>query len=55
LTFDKTYFIQCIDKGTCTSDIQITYEDKQIHTAIETNFLGYLLIILFHGKHTLNI
>jgi len=38
-----------------TSDIQITYEDKQIHTAIETNLLGYSLIILFPGKHTLNI
>ena len=30
LNFDKTYFIQFTNGSTCTSDIQITYEDKQI-------------------------
>jgi len=28
LNFDKTYFIQFTNKSTCTSDIQITNEDK---------------------------
>ena len=55
LNSDKIYFIQFTNKSTRTSDIQITYEDKQICTAIEQNFLGYLLIILFLGKHTLNV
>jgi len=54
LNFDKTYFIQFTNKSTCTSDIQITYEDKQISTVNETKFLRYLLIIIFPGKHTLN-
>ena len=27
--FDKTCFIQFANKSTCTSDIQITYQDKQ--------------------------
>jgi hypothetical protein len=30
LNFDKTYFIQFSNKSHCTSDIQITYEDKPI-------------------------
>jgi len=37
------YFIQFTNKSTCTSDIQITYEDKQICTAIETQFLGLFI------------
>jgi len=41
--FDKTYFIQFTNKSMCTSDIQITYEDKQIPTAIETKFLGLFI------------
>jgi len=40
LNFDKTYFIQFINKSTCTSDIQIMYDDKQIYTTIETKFFG---------------
>ena len=28
LNSDKTYFIQFINKSTCTADIQITYENK---------------------------
>ena len=40
LNFDKTYFIQFINKGTCTSDIQIMYKDKKMYTTIETKFLG---------------
>jgi len=43
LNFDKTYFIQFTNKCTCTSDIQITYEDKHICTAIETKFLGLFI------------
>ena len=43
LNFDKTYFIQFTNKSTCTSDIKITYEDKQICTAIETKFLGQFI------------
>jgi hypothetical protein len=39
LNFDKTYFIQFTNKYTCTSDIQTTYEDKQISTVNETKFL----------------
>jgi len=35
-----TVFIQFINGSTCTFDIQIMYEDKQIHTAIETKFIG---------------
>ena len=55
LNFNKAYLIQFINKSTCTSDIQIMCEDKQIHTAIEKNILGCILIILFIGKHTLNV
>ena len=55
LNSDKTYFIQFTNKSTCTSDIQITYEDKQIRTATEMKLLGYLLIIIFLGKHALNV
>jgi len=54
LNFDKTYFIQSTNKSTCTYDIQITYEDKFIQL-LKRNFLGYLLIILFLGKHTLKV
>ena len=43
LNFDKTYFIQFINKRACPSDIQIMYKDKQIHTAIETKFLGLFI------------
>ena len=55
LNFDKTYFIQFTNKSMWTSDIQIMYEDKQIHTAIKATFWGYLLIIHFLGKQTLNV
>ena len=54
LNFDRTYFIQFTNKRTCTSDIQITYEDKFVHL-LKQNIMGYLLIILFLGKHTLNV
>jgi hypothetical protein len=40
MNFDKAYLILCINKNTCTSDIQIAYEDKRIRTAIETKYLG---------------
>ena len=43
VNFDKTSFIQFINKRTCTSIIQITYEDKQICTATETKFLGLFI------------
>jgi hypothetical protein len=43
LNYDKTYFIQFINKSTCTSDVQIMYEDKQIYTTIETKFLGLFI------------
>ena len=43
LNFDKNYFIQFINKSTCTSDIKIMYEDKQICTAIEAKFLGLFI------------
>jgi hypothetical protein len=43
LNFDKTYFIQFTNKSTCTSDIQITYEDKQISIVNETKFLGVFI------------
>jgi len=40
---DKTYFIRFTNKSTCTSDIQITYEDKQISIVNETKFLGLFI------------
>ena len=43
LNFDKTYIIQFTNVSTCTSDIPITYEDKQICTTIETKFLGLFI------------
>jgi len=43
LNFDKTDLIQFTNKSTCTSDIQITYDDKHICTAIETKFLGLVI------------
>jgi len=43
LNFDKTYFIQFTNKSTCTSDIQITYEYKQISIVNETKFLGLFI------------
>ena len=43
LNFDKTDLIQFTNKITCTSDIQITYDDKHICTAIETKFLGLFI------------
>jgi hypothetical protein len=33
--FDKTYFIQFTNKITCSSDIQITYEDRHISSVNE--------------------
>ena len=38
-----------------TSDIQITYEDKQIHTAIETKFLGLFINNTLSWKTTWNV
>jgi len=32
LNFDKTYFIQFTNKSTCTSDIQIMYDDKNLYS-----------------------
>jgi len=40
LNFDKTFFIQFTKTSTCTSDIQNTYEGKEICTAIAKKFLG---------------
>jgi len=54
LNFDKTYLIQFTNKSTRTSDIQITYEDKQISTVNETKFLGLFVNKIFPGTHTLN-
>ena len=34
LNFDKTLFIQFTNKSTSIFDMQIKYEDKQIHTAM---------------------
>jgi hypothetical protein len=39
LNFNKTHFVQFTNKSTCTSDIQITYEDKFIQL-LKGNFLG---------------
>jgi hypothetical protein len=54
LNIEKTYFIHFTNWSTCTSEILITYEDKKLCTAIET-ISGYLIIILFLGKHKLNL
>ena len=43
LYLNKTYFIQFTNKSTCNSDIQITYEDKQISIVNETKFLGLFI------------
>jgi hypothetical protein len=43
LNFDKTHFIQFTNKSTCTSAIQITYEDKQISIVTGTKFLGLFI------------
>jgi len=43
LNFNKTYFIQFINKGTGTLDIQIMHEDKQICTVIETKYPGHII------------
>jgi hypothetical protein len=43
LNFDNTYFIQFSIESHCTSDIQITYEDKQISIVNETKFLGLFI------------
>ena len=43
LNFYKIYFTQFSNKCTCPSDIQITYENKKICTAIETKFLWLLI------------
>jgi hypothetical protein len=50
LNFDKTYFTQFTNKCTYTSDIQITYEDKHICKAIETEFLGLFINNNFSWK-----
>jgi len=56
LNFDKTNIIQSTNKSTHTSDIPITYEDKQIRTAIETKFLGLFINNNLSWKtHTENI
>ena len=53
LNFDKIDFVQFINKSTGTSDIEITYEDKQIHTAFEKKFLGPLVNNTLYWKtHT---
>ena len=54
LNFDKTYFIQFINKSTRTCDIRIMYEDKFVQL-LKRNFLGYLLIIVFIGKHEVDL
>jgi len=38
--FDKTYLLCFTNKSTCTSDIQITYEDKFVQL-LQQNFFGY--------------
>jgi hypothetical protein len=43
LNSDKNYFIQFTNKSTCTSDIQITHEDKRISIVNETKFLGIFI------------
>jgi hypothetical protein len=43
LNFDKTYFIQFTNKSTCSSGIQITYEDRKISSVNETKFLGLII------------
>ena len=43
LNFYRTYFIQFTNKDTHASDIQITYEGKQICTANETKILGLFI------------
>jgi len=43
LNFDKIYFIQFINRSTCTSDKQITCEGEQIPIAIKTIFLGLFI------------
>jgi hypothetical protein len=40
LNFDKTYFIQFMNKSTYASDIYIKYGDKQISSTFNTKFLG---------------
>jgi len=41
--FDKTCFIEFSNKSKCTSDKQITYEDKQLSLANETKLLGLFI------------
>ena len=55
LNFHKTHFIQFNNANKCTSVTEIEYEDEQISIANETKFLGYILIIIFPGKHTLKV
>jgi len=43
LNFDKIYFIRFTNRSTFTSNIQITYKDKQICTVTETKFLGLFI------------
>ena len=49
LNFHKTHFIQFSNRSTCTctSNIQITYEDEQIPTANATKFLGLFINNIF--------
>ena len=55
LNFEKTYFIQFTNKSTCTSDIQLCMKINTFIQLLKQNFLGYLLIIISLGKHTLTI
>jgi len=43
LNFDKNHSIQFINTSTCTSDIQIIYEDKPIPIAIGEKFIGLII------------
>jgi len=43
LNFDTPYFTEFSNKGKCTSDIQIKYEDKQLSLANETKLLGLFI------------
>jgi hypothetical protein len=43
LNFNKTHFIQFMNKSTCSSDICIKYGDKQISNTLKTKFLGLFI------------
>jgi hypothetical protein len=46
----QNYFIHFTNKGKCTSDIQIKYEDKQIGIAKETKFIELFINNNFSWK-----